>query len=70
MPNQPKTPLKRVRVDDDLWDRFGEMAKPNRSATMRALMRWWLREPGAKLPKRPERRPPGHDAAPASTDGP
>ena len=54
MPNQPKTPLKRMRVDDDLWSQFGELAAPDRSAVLREFMRWYVREPGAKLPKRPE----------------
>ena len=28
VPNQPKTPLKRLRCDEALWDRFGELAEP------------------------------------------
>jgi hypothetical protein len=55
VPNQPKTPLRRLRVDDDLWEEFGAAAEPDRSAVIRDFMRWFIREPGAKLPARPER---------------
>lgn len=56
MPNQPKTPLRNVRVDDDLWERLGEVAdqqETDRSAIIRALVAWFVREPGAKMPTRP-----------------
>jgi hypothetical protein len=53
VPNQPKTPTRPVRVDSDLWARFGEAAKPDRSEVLRAFMRWYVREPSAKLPPRP-----------------
>jgi hypothetical protein len=53
VPNQPKTPLKRLRCDDALWDRFGELAEPDRSAVLRHFMRWYCREAGVTLPKRP-----------------
>jgi hypothetical protein len=46
VPNQPKTPLKRLRCDDVLWDRFGEVAEPDRSAVLRQFMRWYCREEG------------------------
>lgn len=57
VPNQPKTPLKRLRCDDALWDRFGELAEPDRSAVLRHFMRWYCREPGVTLPKRPSADP-------------
>ena len=59
VPNQPKTPLKRLRCDDALWDRFGELAEPDRSAVLRQFMRWYVREPGVTQPKRPPAAP--HD---------
>jgi hypothetical protein len=54
MPNQPKTPLRRLRVDEELWEAFGIVAEPDRSAVIRDFMRWYVRETGAKMPKRPE----------------
>jgi hypothetical protein len=56
MPNQPKTPLHTIRVDDDLWNAFGGAAAQagmDRSQLLRELMRWYIREEGAKLPRRP-----------------
>lgn len=53
MPNQPKTPVQRFRLDAELWKRFGEVAQPNRSAVLVQFIRWYLRERGVKLPQRP-----------------
>lgn len=55
MPNQPKTPIRTLRVDNDLWQQFGDLAE-DRSATLRDFIRWYVREPGAKLPPRPSRK--------------
>lgn len=52
MPNAPKTPNRVIRVDDDLWNRFGAVAQPDRSAVLRDFMRWFVREPGAIAPRR------------------
>lgn len=52
MPNQPKTPLRTFRLDDDLWVAFG-LAADDRSAVVREFVRWYTRQPGAKMPKRP-----------------
>lgn len=44
------------RVPDAVWDRLQEVAKAagtDRSTVLRALIAWYLREPGAKLPNRP-----------------
>jgi metal-responsive CopG/Arc/MetJ family transcriptional regulator len=53
----PKTPHRQVRVDDDLWDRFGEAVErqgaPDRSVVLREFMAWYVREPGARSPQRP-----------------
>lgn len=58
MPNQPKTPVHRFRLDDDLWDRFDSAvgrADPlsDRSKVLRQFVEWYVHEPGAKLPARP-----------------
>lgn len=54
MPNQPKTPIQRFRLDAELWQRFGDIARPNRSAVLVEFVRWYVRERGAAMPKRPE----------------
>lgn len=53
------TRQRNLRIDDDLWDAFGdaiERASPefDRSAVMRQLIRWYAGVPGAKLPERPD----------------
>ena len=58
MPNQPKTPIQRFRLDDHLWTRFDEaIGRTNpdsdRSKVLRQFIAWYVREPGAKLPARP-----------------
>jgi hypothetical protein len=47
-----------VRIDPDLWERFGT-ATPDRSAAIRDFVRWFAREPGARMPKRPDRTTDG-----------
>ena len=42
-----------VRMSPDLWQRFGEVAE-DRSELIRAFVAWYAREPGAKLPRRPD----------------
>ena len=42
-----------VRIDEALWETFGEIAEPDRSSVLRDFIRWYVREPGAKPPKRP-----------------
>jgi hypothetical protein len=63
MPNQPKTPTRPIRIDLDLWDRFGALAEPDRSAVIREFVRWFVREPGAKLPQRPRPESPPWQAS-------
>jgi hypothetical protein len=58
VPNQPKTPPQRFRLDDDLWVRFEQAvhrADPDsdRSKVLRQFVAWYVREPGAKMPARP-----------------
>lgn len=55
-PNAPKTPVRPIRVDAELWEDFGKAATASatdRSAALRAFMAWYARRPGAKLPIRP-----------------
>jgi hypothetical protein len=50
-----KTPIRPVRVEDDLWERFGAVTQQlgtDRSAWLRSAILWCLREPGAKMPQR------------------
>jgi hypothetical protein len=59
------TPFRRVRMDDDLWERFGESvirADPdsNRSAVLRRFARWYVGDID-EMPQRPE--PPRGSAA-------
>ncbi len=41
-----------LRIEPGLWQRFGELAV-NRSEVLRAFIRWYIGEKGAKMPKRP-----------------
>lgn len=57
MPNAPKTPARQVRIGDEWYD-FDGAAKSlgtERAAVIRQLIAWYLREPGAELPERPDR---------------
>lgn len=47
------TPHRPIRVDDDLWTKFGRLVGRDRSDVVRQFIRWYVREPGAKLPQRP-----------------
>lgn len=50
------TPPRSTQIDQDPWDRFGVVAGElgmSRAALMRDLVLWFIRWPGAKLPKRP-----------------
>jgi hypothetical protein len=51
-----KTPHRALRVEDDLWERFGAATSQmgsDRSTWLRSAILWCLREPGAKAPQRP-----------------
>jgi hypothetical protein len=53
-PDRHTTPRKPLSIGDDLWVPFGERAgAKNRSAVLRQFVRWYLRLPGATLPRRP-----------------
>lgn len=55
MPNAPRTPARQIRIGD-VWYEFDEAAKSmgtERAALVREFIDWYLRKPGAKMPKRP-----------------
>jgi hypothetical protein len=53
------TPRRPLSVGDDLWVPFGKRAgEKNRSAVLRDFIRWYLRLPGATLPRRPPAEKP------------
>lgn len=54
------TPRRPLSVGDELWVPFGKRAgEKNRSAVLRQFIRWYLRLPGATLPRRPPASPEG-----------
>jgi hypothetical protein len=54
-PDRHKVPLVGLRnIDPELWEAFGDVAKPDRSAILKEFIRWYIRERGAKLPRRPD----------------
>lgn len=47
------TPVRATRMDDERWDRLGDLyGQRNRSAVLNEVVAWLIREPGAKLPAR------------------
>lgn len=65
---------RRFRAPDDEWEPFGQATRtvhPDgrspRAKVLREFIRWYMRRPGARLPKRP---PAGPWSTPASTDAP
>ena len=57
MPNAPKTPARQMRISDEDWTDFETAATSqgtDRASEVRAFIAWYLRRPGAKLPKRPD----------------
>lgn len=59
-PGRPATghdPNQNFRMKQDRWDRLkdsAEKAGSNRSQVLNDLAAWYVREDGAKLPKRPD----------------
>jgi hypothetical protein len=52
-----KTVRRQIALADALWERLGRLVGDRgRSEVIRALVAWYLREPGAKLPERPPRQ--------------
>jgi len=60
MPSKPASGLRRFRTTDDLWESFGDAVErgpdpeADMSKVLRAFVRWYVGEPGAKLPERPD----------------
>jgi len=51
------TPVATLRVPEALWERFARAVArrgTSRAAALRAFIRWYVREPGATLPERPD----------------
>jgi hypothetical protein len=48
----PGTQRTAIRIEPDLWERFAEVAKPNRSAVLRDFIRWYVGDKGATMPRR------------------
>jgi hypothetical protein len=46
------TQPRQIRVEDDLWRRFGE-ATGDRAPVLRRFMHWYLGDEGWDLPERP-----------------
>ena len=56
MPDQPKTQHRSIRIPDDRWDLADRTARSigmDRAKLVNALLAWFNREHGAKLPQRP-----------------
>lgn len=56
------TPFRRIRMDDDLWERLDEAVKradpdDNRSAVLRRFARWYVGDID-QVPQRPEPKQP------------
>lgn len=59
------TPFRRIRLDDDLWDRLDKAAKAadpdsNRSAVLRKFARWFVGDID-EMPQRPTKRTSGSE---------
>ncbi|MDJ0342227.1 hypothetical protein QMK19_03375 [Streptomyces sp. H10-C2] len=55
MPNVPKTPISRFRIDPEEWRDFKHaVGTRDRSVVIRDFIAWYLRRPNAKAIKRPE----------------
>lgn len=54
MPPETHTVPKQIRIPDEDWEKFEETAGTRqRASVIVQFIRWYNREPGAKLPKRP-----------------
>lgn len=57
MPNAPKTPIQRFRLDTEPWQRFGEMTTAegtDRSSVLRQFVLWYIgtsKTPAVRRPK-------------------
>lgn len=52
------TPVRKVRISNADWDELGRIVGANgRGTLLKEFIAWYLRRPGAKLPRRPPRSP-------------
>ena len=50
-------PHRPIRIEEELWKPFGELAGVrDRAEVIRQFVAWYIRKPGAKLPQRPAAR--------------
>lgn len=57
MSDRHTTPRRIVSIPDDVWEEFGQhVGERERSETIRELLKWWMRRPGVRMPKRPNAR--------------
>lgn len=57
MPDKPKTQHRSIRVPDETWESAMTVSHEQGTSAgqlCREFLDWYLRKPGAKLPKRPE----------------
>lgn len=52
-PKTGETSIQHVRIPDEDWDEFKGVAGRHGPSLIRQFIRWYLRKPGATLPKRP-----------------
>jgi hypothetical protein len=51
------TPMRAFRLAEAMWAKFGEAAAragTDRGSILREFIRWYVGEPGAKMPRRPD----------------
>jgi hypothetical protein len=48
-----ETRPRQIRIPNERWERFDELAEPTRAKVVNDFIAWFNREPGAKLPRRP-----------------
>lgn len=56
VPNKPRTQHRSIRIADEDWadlDAIAQMFGTNRAQVINDFVRYFLRRPGAKSPKRP-----------------
>lgn len=54
--NQRRTTTRRqIAIADDRWKRLHDLVGDQRAEVVRQLIDFYLREPGAKMPRRPPR---------------
>lgn len=56
-PATGRTPMRNIRVSDDIWLPYLDAAGAMHPEVARQLLAWYGRVPGAKLPKRPQPQP-------------